>query len=37
LLGAYLTAADAEALGLAITGDPAILGRLQPASAPAGA
>jgi DNA-binding HxlR family transcriptional regulator len=32
LLGAYLTPADAEALGLAITGDPAILRRLQPAS-----
>ena len=32
LLGAYLTAADAEALGLTITGDPAILRRLQPAS-----
>jgi DNA-binding HxlR family transcriptional regulator len=30
LLGAYLTPADAEALGLAITGDPAILRRLQP-------
>jgi DNA-binding HxlR family transcriptional regulator len=30
LLGAYLTAADAEALGLAITGDPAILRRVQP-------
>jgi DNA-binding HxlR family transcriptional regulator len=33
LLGAYLTPADAEALGLAITGDPAILRRLQPAPA----
>jgi DNA-binding HxlR family transcriptional regulator len=33
LLGAYLTPADAEARGLAITGDPAILGRLQPAPA----
>ena len=33
LLGAYLTPADAEALGLVITGDPAILRRLQPASA----
>jgi DNA-binding HxlR family transcriptional regulator len=32
LLGAYLAPADAEALGLAITGDPAILRRLQPAS-----
>ena len=32
LLGAYLTPADAEALGLAITGDPAILRRLQPVS-----
>jgi DNA-binding HxlR family transcriptional regulator len=32
LLGAYLTAADAEALGLAITGDPAILRRVQPAA-----
>ncbi len=31
LLGAYLTPADAEARGLAITGDPAILRRLQPA------
>jgi DNA-binding HxlR family transcriptional regulator len=30
LLGAYLTPADAEALGLDITGDPAILRRLQP-------
>jgi DNA-binding HxlR family transcriptional regulator len=30
LLGAYLTPADAEALGLAITGDPAILRRVQP-------
>ena len=30
LLGAYLTAADAEALGLSITGDPAILHRVQP-------
>jgi DNA-binding HxlR family transcriptional regulator len=33
LLGAYLTSADAEALGLAITGDPAVLRRLQPATA----
>jgi hypothetical protein len=33
LLGAYLTPADAAALGLAITGDPAILRRLQPAPA----
>jgi len=33
LLGAYLTPADAEALGLAITGDPAILRRLQPVPA----
>jgi DNA-binding HxlR family transcriptional regulator len=33
LLGTYLTPADAEALGLAITGDPAILRRLQPAPA----
>jgi DNA-binding HxlR family transcriptional regulator len=32
LLGAYLTPADAEALGLSVTGDPAILRRLQPAS-----
>jgi DNA-binding HxlR family transcriptional regulator len=32
LLGAYLTPADAEALGLAVTGDPAILRRLQPAA-----
>jgi DNA-binding HxlR family transcriptional regulator len=32
LLGAYLTPADAEALGLAITGDPAILRRVQPAA-----
>jgi DNA-binding HxlR family transcriptional regulator len=30
LLGAYLTPADAEALGLVITGDPAILRRVQP-------
>jgi DNA-binding HxlR family transcriptional regulator len=30
LLGAYLTPADAEALGLAITGDPALLRRVQP-------
>jgi hypothetical protein len=37
LLGAYLTSADAEALGLAITGDPALLRRLQPAASPAGA
>jgi DNA-binding HxlR family transcriptional regulator len=35
LLGAYLTAADAEALGLAITGDPAILRRVQPQQASA--
>jgi DNA-binding HxlR family transcriptional regulator len=32
LLGAYLTPADAEARGLSVTGDPAILRRLQPAS-----
>jgi DNA-binding HxlR family transcriptional regulator len=37
LLGAYLTPADAEALGLTITGDPALLRRLQPAASPAGA
>jgi DNA-binding HxlR family transcriptional regulator len=35
LLGAYLTPADAEALGLAITGDPAILRRVQPQQASA--
>ncbi|HEU5391852.1 MAG TPA: helix-turn-helix domain-containing protein [Streptosporangiaceae bacterium] len=33
LLGAYFTFADAEALGLVITGDPAVLHRLQPAPA----
>jgi DNA-binding HxlR family transcriptional regulator len=32
LLGAYLTPADAEARGLSVTGDAAILRRLQPAS-----
>jgi DNA-binding HxlR family transcriptional regulator len=37
LLGAYLTPADAEALGLVITGDPAVLRRLQPVPTGTGA
>jgi DNA-binding HxlR family transcriptional regulator len=37
LLGAFLSPAQAQELGLVITGDPALLRRLQPASATSGA